>query len=228
MSLIGIIRYMRFKSQKIKGKNMKKLFFLTVGVLMLFGCSKGNNGNSSDSDSIMAEQQDSIDVEPQIPTEYISRDSIGVIHIGMAMSSIPDSVPGLYNKKVNGASQDAVTVEFSNELGESFVAYDFGEGKVDVLNLIGNYVKVKAPRGDFSLGDSFRKVLELPGVKAEWAGYDDSGMWYWNWEGLWFAPSQENLPDILVRRLYHSDMAPTQADFTDEVTIGFIGTGLPF
>lgn len=207
---------------------MKKLFFLAVASLMFYGCSKGNKNEAADSDSVAIELNDSTEAQPSGPTEYISRDSIGAIRIGMPMNEIPDSVAGLYTKKVNGASQDAVTVEFSNEWGESFVAYDFGDGKVDVLNLIGNYVKVKAPRGDFSLGDSFRKVLELPGVKAEWAGYDDSGMWYWNWEGLWFAPSQENLPELLARRLYHSDMPPTQADFTDEVTVGFIGTGLPF
>ena len=207
---------------------MKKLFYLAVMTVLLVGCSKGNSTGNSDSDSILGEEEIMVEKDSIGPAVYITRDSIGAIKIGMPMNEIPDSVAGLYNKKTLGASQDAVTIEFSNKYGESFVAYDFGENKVDVLNLIGNYVKVKAPRGDFSLGDSFRKVLELPGVKAEWAGYDDTGMWYWNWEGLWFAPSQENLPEILARRLYHSDMHPTQADFTDEVTIGFIGTGLPF
>ena len=207
---------------------MKKFFYFVMLVLLVTGCGKGSSASTSDSDSVTAENPDSIEVSVSGPVVYISRDSIGPIRIGMPVQEIPDSVAGLYDKKLTGASQDAVTVEFSNKLGSSFVAYDFGENKVDVLNLIGNFVKVKAPRGEFSLGDNFWKVLELPGVKAEWAGYDDSGMWYWNWEGLWFAPSQENLPDVLVRRLYHSDMPPTQADFTDDVTIGFIGTGLPF
>lgn len=207
---------------------MKKLFYFVMLVLLATGCGKGSSASTSDSDSIVENNIDAIEAPDSIPTIYITRDSIGPIHIGMPINEIPDSIAGLYDKKLNGASQDAVTVEFNNQYGSSFVAYDFGENKVDVLNLIGNYVKVKAPRGDFSLGDSFWRVLELPGVKAEWAGYDDSGMWYWNWEGLWFAPSQENIPEALLRRLYHSDVPPTQVDFTDEVTIGFIGTGLPF
>ena len=114
----------------------------------------------------------------------------------MDINAVPDSVPGLYVRKVNGASPDAVTIDFEDEDGERFIAYDFGEGKIDVINLIG--------------------------------GYDGGGMWYWRWEGLWFAPSQDNLPTVLSRRLYHSESAPTSADFTDDVTVGFIGTGLPF
>ncbi|MDE6577121.1 MAG: hypothetical protein K2J82_02235 [Muribaculaceae bacterium] len=208
---------------------MIKLIYFALGVMILCSCGSKKTSDT-DSDSIIAGEEivEVMETDSVSPVAYITRDSIGSIHIGMPMKEIPDSVPGLYNKKVNGASQDAVTVEFSNEKGESFVAFDFGENKIDVLNLIGNYVKVKAPRGDFSLGDKFSRVLELPGVKAEWAGYDDTGMWYWTWEGLWFAPSQENLSETLTRRLYHSDMPPTVADFNEEVTIGFIGTGLPF
>lgn len=211
---------------------MKKLFlmiFAGVGIagMLLCGCSKGSGSETSDSDSVNVEET-LTEEGPEGTVYYITRDSIGPVRIGMNIEAVPDSVDGLYNKKVTGASPDAVTIEFSNANGESFVAYDFGEHKVDVVNLIGNYIKVKAPRGEFSLGDEFSRVLELPGVKAEWAGYDDTGMWYWTWEGLWFAPSQENLSETLTRRLYHSDMAPTHNDFSDDVTIGFIGTGLPF
>lgn len=198
-----------------------------IAGILLCGCSKGSKTEATDSDSVSLEEP-LTDQEPKGKVYYITRDSIGPVKIGMNIEAVPDSVDGLYNKKVTGSSPDAVTIEFSNTDGESFVAYDFGEHKVDVVNLIGSYVKVKAPRGEFSLGDEFSKVLELPGVKAEWAGYDDTGMWYWTWEGLWFAPSQENLSETLTRRLYHSDMAPTHNDFSDDVTIGFIGTGLPF
>lgn len=78
------------------------------------------------------------------------------------------------------------------------------------------------------IGDSFANVLSIPGVQAEWIGYDDGGMWYWTWDGLWFAPSQQGLGEILSRKLYDSKETPSAADFSDDVKVGFIGTGLPF
>lgn len=205
---------------------MKKIVVSALCTLLLTACG-GKGGTAVDSDSVnvadMATPEETV-----VRVAYITKDSIGDIHIGMSLNEIPDSVAGLYSRKVAGASQDAVTVSFFSGDDERFIAYDFGENQIDVLNLISPDVKVKAPRGEFGLGDKFSKVLELPGVKEEWSGYDDSGMWYWTWEGLWFAPSQENLPAVLARRLYHSGDEPTRADFTDEVTIGFIGTGLPF
>lgn len=207
---------------------MKKTLIMAVCLLALASCGKGGNGKQADSDSIATVEPVAVETDSTSVAVYITKDSIGGVKIGMPVREVPDSMPGLYTRKENGASPDAVTMVFADGDKESFIAYDFGEGKVDVLNLIGNGIKVNAPRGAFGLGESFGKVLELPGVKAEWAGYDDTGMWYWTWEGLWFAPSQENLPDMLSRRLYHSTAAPTIADFTDDVTVGFIGTGLPF
>ena len=65
----------------------------------------------------------------------------------------------------------------------------------------------------FGIGDKFSNVLQLPGVETEWSGYDNSGTWYWKWEGLWFAPSQETISENLSRRLYQPIQAPTPADF---------------
>lgn len=210
--------------------DMNKALSLSVVALtvMAAACSGGKTGEAIDSDSICDSIMETI-VEPEGQHVcYMTKDSVGAIRVGMSVNEIPDSIAGLYDRKVNGSSPDAVTISFLNKEGEQFIAYDFGEGKVDVLNAVGTSVMVKAPRGEFGLGDKFSKVLELPGVTEEWAGYDGGGMWYWKWEGLWFAPSQENLPSQLARRLYHSGDAPTVADFTEEVTVGFIGTGLPF
>lgn len=207
---------------------MKKLIYTFLSLMILCACS-GTGKQGADTDSVAsASEFTAVDTVSREATHYISKDSVGSIWIGMSVNEVHDSVPGLYIKKENGTTPDAVTMVFSTEKGESFIAYDFGESKVDVINLISDEIKVKAPRGDFSIGDSFENVLNLPGVTAEWAGYDDSGMWYWTWEGLWFAPSQENLPEALSHRLYQSNSAPTPADFTPEVTVGFIGTGLPF
>lgn len=193
---------------------------------MASSCGNSNKNETTDSDSIAI--MDMVETVVAANTTYIDKDSIGAVYIGKPITELADSVPNLYTSKENGASPDAVTVTFSNPDGEQFVAYDFGEGKIDVLNVIGTDIKVKSPEGEFGLGDSFSKVLQLPGVTAEWLGYDDSGMWYWTWEGLWFAPSQDKLSPELSRLLYNSETEPAASDFSEENTVGFIGTGLPF
>ncbi len=207
---------------------MKKLIYITLGTLALTGCGKGQKVNETGTDSIVMENPADEKVA-EIPVAYLTKDSIGGISIGMPMNEVPYTLEGLYTRKENGASPDAVTIEFFEDNSPRFVVYDFGEGKIDVINLIGSDVKVKTLKGDLGIGDRMAEVLDLPGVTAEWSGYDGGGMWYWTWEGLWFAPAQENLSAPLSQRLYHSGQAPTMKDFQEEnVTIGFIGTGLPF
>lgn len=206
---------------------MKRILLLAFPVLTLVSCSAGHKADASDTDSIETVSAD-VRSEGYECTGVLTQAGIGPVAIGVPMCELPDSVNGLYTAKALGESPDAVAVVFSDGNGESFVAYDFGEGNVDVINLIGTDIKVEAPQGDIVLGDSFAKVLQLPGVKTEWSGYDDSGMWYWTWEGLWFAPSQDALTPSLSRKLYHSVSAPGKDDFDNNVTIGFIGTGLPF
>ncbi|MDE6335448.1 MAG: hypothetical protein K2L34_02650 [Muribaculaceae bacterium] len=207
---------------------MKKLICITLGAVALTSCGGHKDTASGDTDSIVAENP--VDtVVAQMPPVYITKDSIGCIKIGMPINEVPHEVEGLYTRRDNGASLDAVTIDFVQDDHARFVAYDFGEGKIDVINLIGQDVKVQTLKGDLGIGDPMVAVLDLPGVTAEWSGYDDGGMWYWKWQGLWFAPAQENLSQALSQRLYHSGQAPTIKDFQDEgVTIGFIGTGLPF
>lgn len=206
----------------------KKIIISALGLLVLSGC--GGKKKEEVKESIPFDDQTEVTTEIVVPkdTFFLTKDNIGPIHIGMSVNNIPDSVADLYGEKEIGASEDAVTITFLDGNMESFIAYDFGESKVDVINLINKAVKVNAPRGAFGLGDKFSKVLELPGVTTEWSAYDGNGSWYWVWEGLWFAPSQETLTETLSRRLYHSGSAPTVADFSDDVTVGFIGTGLPF
>lgn len=207
---------------------MKKLICITLAAVTLTSCGGHKDTAAVDTDSLMTENP--VDtVVAEMPTVYITQDSIGAIKIGMPIGDVPQAVEGLYTRKENGASLDAVTIDFVQDDHARFVAYDFGEGKIDVINLIGQDVKVQTLKGDLGIGDPMATVLDLPGVAAEWSGYDGSGMWYWKWQGLWFAPAQENLSQALSQRLYHSGQAPTMKDFQDEgVTIGFIGTGLPF
>lgn len=207
---------------------MKKNMLWAFAALLAAGCG-GNKpqGPIADSDSVALHDIEAV-VEAVGNSCRITKDSVGQVAVGMSLAELPDRIAGLYSHKEQGASPDAVTVTFSNGDGEQFVAYDFGEGTVDVINVIGRDVHVGGPDCEFGLGAPFSRVLSLPGVEAEWAGYDNGGCWYWIWEGLWFAPSQEGLSVPLASKLYHSGQAPVASDFTGSETVGFIGTGLPF
>ncbi|MDE6422246.1 MAG: hypothetical protein K2K95_02360 [Muribaculaceae bacterium] len=207
---------------------MNKLIFIALGAVALTSCGGHKSDTVVDTDSIVTENV-ADEMEAELPTVYLTKDSIGSVSIGMPIGDVPHQVEGLYTLRENGASPDAVTIDFIQNDHARFVAYDFGEGKIDVINLIGPDVKVKTMKGDIAIGSPMALVLDLPGVKPEWSGYDGNGMWYWTWEGLWFAPSQNDLSQGLSQRLYHNGQAPTIKDFQEEnVTIGFIGTGLPF
>ena len=206
---------------------MKTGLFYAFGAFLLVSCSGSQGKGSADSDSI-EETASLVDSIPAEPRPVLTKDSIGGIFIGESVNDVPDAIEGLYTAKENGASPDAVTIVFKGAEGERFIAYDFGEGKIDVINLIDTVAQVKAPRGMFGIGDKFSNVLQLPGVETEWKGYDNSCTLYLKWEGLWFAHTKDTISENLSRRLYQPIQAPTPADFDDSVTVGFIGTGLPF
>ncbi|MDE6095586.1 MAG: hypothetical protein K2G52_05295 [Muribaculaceae bacterium] len=206
---------------------MKKTFLYALASIVMVSCSGNGNKAAADSDSITDSPENTEEIR-ETSNYLLTKEGVGSIWIGQSINDVPDSIAGLYTYKEMGASPDAVTIEFKGSQGGHFVAYDFGEGKIDVINLIDSSVKVDAPGGEFGIGDKFKNVLQLPGVEEEWSGYDNVGTWYWKWNGLWFAPSQESISESLSRRLYQSEQAPTSVDFDDNVTIGFIGTGLPY
>lgn len=207
---------------------MKKIYCMIFGVALLTACSGKQKDMPVDTDTIFTENP-ADELTAEMPILYLTKDSVGAISIGMPVSDVPSSIEGIYSEVKNGESEDAVTLEFYDGDRPLFVAYDFGEGKIDMINVIGMDVRVRTPKGELALGHKMEEVLDLAGVKAEWSGADDWGMWYWRWNGLWFAPDQENMSQVLSQRLYHSGQAPTIKDFQDEgTTIGFIGTGLPF
>lgn len=204
---------------------MKRILYV-LPLLAMAACGGNGGGNSADSDSAAVDSiADSI---AAIPRFYLTADSLGPVHVGMKTDSLPEQVEYLYSDMRISTSPDATVNVFDDEGSTRFVTYDFGESRIDVISLSDSVVAVKAPRGDIRMGEEFAKVFELPGVKAEWSGYDSEGMWYWVWEGLWFAPVQEGLDPVLSSRLYNSHQAPTQADFSGNETIGYIATGLSY
>lgn len=206
---------------------MKKTFLFAFMAVVLASCSGKKDKSAEEMDSTPEAMEEVEDIRET--TNYLlTQEGVGSIWIGQSINDLPDSIPGLYGSKEMGASPDAVTIEFKGPQGGRFIAYDFGEGKIDVINLLDSSVKVGTPDGEFGIGDSFSNVLQLPGVEEEWSGYDNVGTWYWKWNGLWFAPAQESISETLGKRLYQSEKAPTPSDFDDSVKVGFIGTGLPF
>ncbi len=204
---------------------MKKTLILAMSLLVMASCGQKNSDKKTD-DSAAATSETV--TASQEPVYYLTKDGIGPVKIGMEWKDVPPLVEGLYDMRKEVSYPDCVGFMFLNGDSESFAAYDFGEGKLDVICLFDSVINVKAPRGDFHLGSPFSKVLELPGVTAEWNSIDEEGQWYWVWEGLWIGVGQSDIGTALSTRLYNSTQAPTVSDFTGNEKIGFIGTGLPY
>ena len=78
----------------------------------------------------------------------LTADSIGCIRIGMAVDRIPRTVAGFYASTTLDSTPDAQTISFNDPQGDPiFTAYDFMEGKVDVIALNGTRYGVGNSRG---------------------------------------------------------------------------------
>lgn len=201
---------------------------LTALLLMAgAGCS-GKSDSRQGADSSVA---DTI-AEPTAQADtliLLSGGRIGPVATGTKDGEWPDAEPGLYDTVEPMPGGDANVWNFYLDGECLFSALDYGEGNVDLICLASQKVTAETDNGErVALGEDFRKVLAIPGVRAEWASEDDSGMWYWTTGDLWFAPTQEGLPPSLVNLLYSSESAPSANDFPTGITIGYIGTGLPF
>ena len=131
----------------------KNAILYALPLLLLAGCGSSDKKSVGESDSV-AESEIIEAVEAVRKANFITKDSVGGIMVGASVNTIPESIPGLYTSRQHGASQDAVTVSFSDDSGEQFVVYDFGEGKIDVINVVGPAIKVDALDGVFGIGDS--------------------------------------------------------------------------
>ena len=198
-------------------------------LLMLSACS-GSSGKSAETavDTAMA---DTLAVEEQKParTHYVlTSEGIGPVAPGMKTQTWPELAEGLYDSVEAGLGGDADQYEFYLEGQPMVTVMDYGQGEADLVVVSDPSLKAKVGEEELGLGDSFSKLLQQPGIRAEWKQLDEDGMWYWTYGGLWFAPSQEHLSPELSSKLYDSKKAPVSSDFPPEVGIGYIGTGLPF
>ena len=208
---------------------MRKILYLPfIAIILISSCGKKESKETENNDSISVNVSEEIEENKFEEQFYLDTTGIASIKIDMPVQSLPDSVEGLYNKITKISIPDAVTYEFSDDEGLRFIGYDFGDSRIDLISLDTPDIKVKTSDGEIALGDNFSSVFSLPGLETEWIDYDDGGVWFWRWQGLWFAPTQHKLTQSLSQKLYNSDKAPVASDFNDEVKIGYIGTGIPF
>lgn len=207
---------------------MKKTIYFVMAALLCSCAGKGNQASESvsDSDSVLTAEMES----PEAGNEnyFLTADSIGPVHVGEQIARLPEAVANLYDTVLPTETPDAMAYTYL--LGDipQFTVYDFMEGKVDVIVLEGDARAVTTPDGELRVGDEFSKVFALKGVKSEYQALDDMGVWYWQWNGLWFGVDESNLSRSLSEALCNGQRPPRASEFKENVRIGYIGTGLPF
>lgn len=203
------------------------ILFLCISLFASCNSDKGKTTAGKDtSDEAGEHLADSL---KQSVTRYVlTSEGIGPVTPGMKTRTWPQLAEGLYDSIEEGIGGEGDQYEFYLEGQPMVTVMDFGQGEADLVVVSDPSLKAKVGNAELGLGDSFAKLLAQPGVRAEWEQFDEEGMWYWTTGGLWFAPSQDNLPDDLAGKLYDSRKPPVSSDFPPEVGIGYIGTGLPF
>ncbi len=209
---------------------MNKLSTISTAIAMLVfavGCS-GNKSSSEDTIRVDS------NVTPQLPEEtvtdaQITGRGIGPVRLQMTITSLSPSVENLYDNIEKEGGYESNTYHFMLDGKPRFTVYEFESGLVDIISVDDSSVIVNNPDGEpVRIGESFSKVFGLNGVKPQWEAADDEGIWVWNWQGLWFQPDQSTLNEVLVHKLYNQNTPPTAADFSPDVKVGYIATGLPW
>lgn len=206
---------------------MKNLYTVGIFLLLLASCN-GNKtetaGYSAKSDSARTESMESPVAGPV--EFFLTSDSIGPVRVGEKISDLPQAVANLYDVVLTTETPDAMAYTFLLADVPQFTIYDFMEGKVDVIALEGNARAINTPDGEMRTGDEFSKVLALKGVESEFQNFDDSGIWYWKWNGLYFGVDETGISESLGAALSEGKRPPRASEFTPDVKIGYIATGL--
>lgn len=200
---------------------------VTFLVILLYSCS-GKAPKSSDTISVTPDPTPELPVEDVMDAQLTAR-GILPIKVGMRIVDISPAEENLYDSISTEKGYESNTYHFYLDNEERFTAYEFEAGTVSMVAANNESIVVKTGTdGMIRIGDPFVKVAKLPGVKAQWETGDDDGIWVWIWQGIRFIPDQANLPDNLVHKMYNSTVAPQASDFTPEVTVSYMGTGLPW
>ncbi len=200
---------------------------IAIGLFSMASCS---GKSQKDAETIRVEPSQ----QTELPKKAVSDAQLtplGVdpIRTGMRISEIQPKIENLYDSISRQGGYDSNSYYFYLNGNQRFTVYEFDSGIVNVVSVDNRSIVVNGSGGkELRLGDSFKKVLSLKDVNAVWQAGDGDGMWCWNWQGIWFYPDQENLPDVLAHKLYNQTSAPQASDFNDDIEIGYMGTGLPW
>lgn len=205
-------------------------FFTLMSVLCALGFGSCSSKPEKVIDTLTIEQDPTPEMPKAVENDVkLSPIGIGPIRIGMRISEIQPKVENLYDTIVRQTGYESNSYYFYLDGNQRFTVYEFDSGVANVISADNRSVVVDGPNGEeLRLGDTFRKVLQLKDVNSVWQSADGEGMWCWSWQGIWFVPDQEQLPDVLAHKLYNQTAAPRPSDFPEDVTIGYIGTGLPW
>jgi len=205
---------------------MKKISILLL-IPLLAACS-GNKKASTDTDTDSAFIQQAEEAVDSIQIPSLTAQGLGDIRVGMSVDSIPQGIVNLYDNVSTEETPDATALVFSMGDEQMFTVFDMGGGKVDVIQLISPKIGVKTPDGALHIGDPMTDLIKLSGVTTEFQSMDDTGMWYWRYQGLFFTPTLSNQDQSLVDALSNRRTPPSASLITPSVTIESIATGLPF
>ena len=204
-----------------------------LALLTLQGCGGAHRTatDTASADTSAIQPADTIPAEAGPLT--LTSDGMAGITVGMPIADLPPEIDGVYDEIRSEDWDTTIMRVFMLQGTPRFSVYEFGSGKVDVISIEGPGVEGSVPGAEpgegVCLGQPFARVLSLPGVKAEYESLDEDGMWVWQAGGLWFQPDQTHLSEEVSRRLYDPQAGPPSAeDLTDDVVVGYIGTGLPW
>ncbi len=212
-------------------------FVMMVAVLaLLCMCGRKDSATadkiSGDTAVIKSEVDKTVNEKSGSGLPILTADSLGTVRIGMTIDSLPPVCEAFYDSIGRISESEYAEYVFSRRGEPMFAVLDFGSGRVDLITLLSPEIGVVAGTTELHIGDNFHRLLSQRATQAEWAGYDAVGRWTWTNGGVWYMPD-ENLGNSvaaqkLLKHLYDSMAAPDPEDFPEHVTIGYIGTGLPF
>lgn len=212
------------------------LVVIAAGLALLCMCGHKDGSTATDANSdttvIKPESDDRAAGKTGTPLPILTADSLGAVRVGMAIDSLPPVCEAFYDSIGRITECEYEEYVFSRQGKPMFAVMDFGDGKVDLITLLSSEIGVVAGTTELHIGDDFHRLLAQRATQAEWAGYDAVGRWTWTNGGVWYMPD-ENMGNSaaaqhLLKHLYDSMAAPDPEEFPVHVTIGYIGTGLPF
>lgn len=204
---------------------MRKIFYAAFA-LLLAACSSNNKQTTGDTDSAFIQEAEAAADSVSLPV--LTEQGLGDIRIGMSLDSLPQGVVNLYDRIVEDSTPDARVLNCIMGEETMFTIYNFGENKVDMISLTTPAIGVQGDNGLIHCGDTMESLLQQKGVTTEWVSMDDSGMWYWRYNGLWITPDPAGCPQPLIEAMGNRRTPPSASLIPADLKIAAIATGLPF